>query len=100
MKTQITNNENQLLKQVQIFTAEWFGSDSPAWANVNELEMDTKIVRALISTLSQKDILTLTKDGGCGDGNVININEDFYALTGEFTEAGSPAYVYKNITVK
>ena len=98
--TKITNNENQVLKQIQNFTAEDFGSDSPAWCNVHEIDIDSRQLRALISTLSQKGILTLTDDGGFGDGSFVTISKQFYTLTGEWTNAGSPEYKYINLEVK
>jgi len=100
MKTQITNNENQVLKQIQIFTAEDFSSDSAAWCNVHEIDIDSRQLRALITTLSQKGILTLTDDEGYGDGSYVTINKDFYKLTGGYTNAGSPEYKYINLEVK
>jgi len=100
MKTQITKLENEVLKEVQKFTSEDFGSDIAAWCNVIEININTRQLRALISTLSQKGILTLTDDGGFGDGSWVDINKKFYKLTGNRTLADSPEFKYINLEVK
>ncbi len=100
MKTQITNNENQVLKAIQNFTAEDFGSDSPAWCNVHEINIDSRQLRALITTLSTKGILTLIDDEGFADGSFVEINKGFYKLTGKRTNAGSPEFKFINLEVK
>ena len=99
MRTQITKLENQVLKAIQNFTAEDFSSDSAAWSYVHEIDMDSKKLRALITTLSQKGILTLIDDEGYGDGSYVDINENFYELTGNYTSAGSPEFKYINLEV-
>ena len=102
MKTQITKLENEVLKGIQKFTSEDFGSDSAAWANVHEISetIEPKKLRALISTLSQKGILNHVSDEGLADGSYVEVENKYFELTGNVTEAGSPEYKYINLEVK
>ena len=102
MKTQITKLENEVLKGIQKFTSEDFGSDSAAWANVHEISetIEPKKLRALISTLSQKGILIHVSDEGLADGPYVEVKNKYFTLTGNHTEAGSPEFEYINLKVK
>lgn len=99
MKTQITQLEMSVLNAIKHFTAELFSSDSGNWAYVNEIEdvIDAKQLRALISTLQQKRVLSLE---GNFDGAYVVIREGFYRETGNSTPAGSPEIELINLELK
>ena len=93
MKTQITKLENKLLKAVQNFTAEDFGSDSAAWAYVHELSaeynpfnINTNQLRGLLTTLQTKGVLKLIlQDKDCG-GSYVEIKDIKKQVNGQMLE--------------
>jgi hypothetical protein len=57
---QVTQLEMDFLKKIKSFTETLFSSDEPMWAYLCQIEMDSKQVRALTTTLTKKGILKLT----------------------------------------
>jgi hypothetical protein len=107
MTTQITKLENQVLKAIQNFTAEDFESDSGNWAYVHELSasynpynVNTNQLRGLLTTLQTKGVIELVlQDEDCG-GSYVEITDNFYKETGNYTNAGSPEFKFINLEVK
>lgn len=97
MTTQVTKLEKKVLDQIQIFTAEHFSSDEGNWAYIDEIaeEIDSKILRGLLSSLLQKGILFIDYDS-----DFVAITSNFFRETGGTTPAGSPEIEFTNIEVK
>lgn len=100
MKTQITKLENQVLNEIKIFTAEYFSSGTGNWAYVKELAdaIDPKKLRGALSSLLQKGILCI--DFVETEGNYVEIEENYYKETGNYSPSGSPEIEFINIEVK
>lgn len=97
MKTQITKLEMEVLNAIQEFTAEGFTSDTGNWAYVKDIEFDSRQLRALLTTLNTKGILIYDSTY---DGNYVEIQENFYKETGNYTRVGSPEIEFINLEVK
>jgi len=101
MTTQVTTLEMSVLDAIQNFTANEFSSDNGNWAYVNEISdtIGSSRLRALITTLCIKGILSLETIGG-EDGAYVEVSDNYYRNTGNYTDTGSPEIEFINLQIK